>query len=200
MDPATLLSPGYVLIVKSDACDLGVGACLLRVKAANVEAVTEEMLSDPSVTRLIATDSKILSTSQQKWLTFELEIYACYRALRKWSSTLMQVAACRSDVAILVMLDSTTAVSKFMSVQIPGPIDHACAKEKRFLGWMDKVAIMLHMRYKMRFKWWPGSAHDFPDLLSRCASKLQECVDERERLQHMFTLSRVTLWRQSRPS
>ena len=192
MDPATLLSPGYVLIVKSDACDLGVGACLLRVKAASVEGVTEEMLSDPTVTRLIATDSKILSTSQQKWLTFELEIYACYRALRKWSSTLMQVAACRNDVAILVMLDSTTAVSKFMSVQIPGPIDHACAKEKRFLGWMDKVSFMLHMRYKMKFKWWPGSAHDFPDLLSRCASKLQECVDERERLQHMFTMSRVT--------
>ena len=134
MDPATLLTKGYVLVVKSDACDIGVGACLLRVKVDDIDQITEEMLSDPSVTRLIATDSKILSDSQRKWLTFELEIYACYRALRKWSSTLMQVASSREDVSILIMLDSTTAVSKFMQVSIPGPIDHACAKEKRFLG------------------------------------------------------------------
>ena len=44
----------------------------------------------------------------------------------------------------------------------------------------------------MRFKWWPGSAYDFPDLLSRCAGKLQECIDEREGLRNMFTLSRVS--------
>ena len=56
MDPASMLAPGYVIVVKSDACDLGVGACLLRVKANNVDDVTEEMLSDPSLTRLIATD------------------------------------------------------------------------------------------------------------------------------------------------
>ena len=51
----------------------------------------------------------------------------------------MKVASCRDSVAVLIMLDSTTAVSKFMSVQVSGPIDHACAKEKRFLGWMDKI-------------------------------------------------------------
>ena len=63
LDPASLLSVGFIIVVKSDACDLGVEACLLRVKAMDVEGVTEEMLSDPSVTRLIATDSKILSSS-----------------------------------------------------------------------------------------------------------------------------------------
>jgi hypothetical protein len=79
-----------------------------------------------------------------------------------------------------------------MSVQIPGPIDHACAKEKRFLGWIDKVSYLQYMKTRMKLNWWPGSANDFPDLLSRCAAKLQECIDEREKLTKMFALSRVS--------
>jgi hypothetical protein len=70
---------------------MGVGACLLLVKPVSEGEVTAEIMLDPDRVRLISTDSKVLSHSQQKWLTFEVEMYGMYRAPRKWAGVIMQV-------------------------------------------------------------------------------------------------------------
>ena len=36
-------------------------------------------------------DSKILSTTEQEWLTFEVEAYGMYPTLRKWTGLLMRI-------------------------------------------------------------------------------------------------------------
>jgi hypothetical protein len=177
--PAEMVQRGWRLVIKSDGCDRGVGACMLLVKPGeNGEVTAEHMLEEDRV-RLVSTDSKVLSGAQQKWLTFEIEIFGMYRALRKWAALLMQVCQQgRETWPPLLWMDSTTGVAKWASVSVPGHIDHACAKEKRFLGWAEKVAYTKWMDLDMR--WIPGSANDFADLLSRMADKLHSCIEERE--------------------
>jgi hypothetical protein len=68
-------------------------------------------------------------------------------------------------------------VAKWVGVSVPAVIDHACAKEKRFLGWSEKVSYVRWMKFEM--KWIPGSANDFADLLSRMADRLHQCIEER---------------------
>lgn len=89
--PAEMMRQGWRLVVKSDGCNTGVGACLLLVKAAEDGSVTPAMMSDPSSMSLLATDSKVLSDVERKWLTFEVECYGMYRAFRKWAGVLMRV-------------------------------------------------------------------------------------------------------------
>lgn len=101
-----------------------------------------------------------------------------YRALRKWAGVLMRTAQLGAGTwRPLLWMDSTTAVSKWVGVSVPSMLDHACAKEKRFLGWAEKVAYVAWMDFDMR--WIPGSANDFADLLSRSADKLRQCLEER---------------------
>ena len=176
--PADLIMRDWRLTVKSDGCDKGVGACLLLVRPHDDGEVTAELMLDPDRVRLIATDSKVLSESQQRWLTFEVEMYGMYRALRKWAGMLMQVAQLGNVTwPPLLWMDSTTAVAKWVGVSVPAVIDHACAKEKRFLGWSEKVSYVRWMKFEM--KWIPGSANDFADLLSRMADRLHQCIEER---------------------
>ena len=94
-----------------------------------------------------------------------------FRALYKWSKLLMRVGS-MGDAAFppLLWMDSTTALSKWMGVSVPSEIDHANAKEKRFLGWSEKVSYVRWMKFDMR--WIPGSANDFADLLSRLSERI----------------------------
>jgi hypothetical protein len=50
------------------------------------------MMLDPNRVRLLSVDSKVLSAGEQKWLTFEVEAYGMYRALRKWAGLLMRIS------------------------------------------------------------------------------------------------------------
>ena len=88
--PAALMRKGWRLVIKSDGSDVGVGACLLLVRPGPDGEVTAEMMLDHTRVRLISTDSKVLSTLEKKWLTFEIEAYGMYRALRKWAGILMR--------------------------------------------------------------------------------------------------------------
>lgn len=172
--PAMMVDNGWRLVIKSDGCDEGVGACLLLVKCDEDGSVTPEMMLDQGRVRLLATDSKVLSEAERKWLTFEVECYGMYRALRKWSGLLMQVSHGGQKWAPLLWMDSTTATSKWMGISVPSHVDHANAKELRFLSWAEKIAYVQWMGLDMR--WIPGSANDFADLLSRMAAKIGEAA------------------------
>ncbi len=173
-----LLADGWVICVKADASKKGIGACLLLVKVGDAREITEEILADPERVRLVGTYSKVLSSDELKWLTFETEAYATYKALRKWGNFIMRVAIQYPDRWVTGMfLDSTTALSKWLSVDVPTHIDHCCAKEMRFRAWADKVAFVRYMNIYMA--WWPGGVNDWADLLSRIADKLARCAEER---------------------
>ena len=72
----------------------------------------------------------------------------------------------------MLWMDSTVATKRWMSISVPSHIDHANAKELRFLSWAVKIAYVGWMKFDMR--WIPGSANDFGDLLSRMAEKIHE--------------------------
>ena len=131
--PWDLIEDGWTLVVKTDGCDVGIGGCLLLVQAPEDEDITPVTLQTRQV-RIIATFAKKLTQEEAKWLTFEIEAYGMYTALRKWSGFIMQVGIANPDMKIQLMMDSTTALSNWMKVSVPGKIDFACAKEKRFRG------------------------------------------------------------------
>jgi len=91
--PMEMIAKGWKIVIKSDGSDVGVGACMLLVKADAVSEITPELMLDPDRVRLLGVDSKVLSASERKWLTFEIEMYGMYRALRKWAGLLIQVSA-----------------------------------------------------------------------------------------------------------
>ena len=86
--PEDLITDDSCLVIMSDACDEGVGAGLWRVMKPDASTVTIEDLKDRSMSRLIATDAKILSKQEQEWFTFEHEIYGMVHAVSKWSRLL----------------------------------------------------------------------------------------------------------------
>ena len=141
------------MVIKSDGSNVGVGACLLLMRCGTDGEVTPEMMLDANRVRLISVDSKILSTAKQKWLTFEVEAYGMYRALRKWAGLLMRVEQLGLGTRPpLLWMDSTTAMSKWIGVSVPQAIDHANAKEKRFLSCAEKISYVREgKREKCRF-------------------------------------------------
>jgi hypothetical protein len=177
--PEALMQEGWRIVIKSDGSNVGVGACLLLVKCGNDGEITPEMMLDPNRVRLLSVDSKVLSAGEQKWLTFEVEAYGMYRALRKWAGLLMRVSQLGPGTwPPLLWMDSTTAMSKWVGVSIPQSVDHANAKEKRFNSWAEKVSYVKYMDMEMR--WIAGSANDFADLLSRLAEQIGKAVRERD--------------------
>ena len=75
--------------MKTEASKRGAGVCLLVVKCADAREVTEETMADPEKVKLIATLSKMLSSDERRWLTFEQEAYGMYLALRRWERFFM---------------------------------------------------------------------------------------------------------------
>ena len=75
---------------------------------------------------------------------------------------------------------------------MPQAIDHANAKEKRFLSWAEKMSYVRHMKMEMRYRWIAGSANDFADLLSRLAEQIGKAVRERETMPHFHAMTRMT--------
>ena len=112
-----------------------------------------------------------------------------YLALRKWGSFLMQVTIDHPEKWLIgLFMDSTTAVSQWMSITDPGPIDFCNAKVMRFRSWAEKVGWVRHMN--MFMNWWPGGINDWSDLLSRIADKLAECAAERDGVRALMPMQR----------
>ena len=187
--PDELPSDERCLVIKSDASNTDAGACLLLVKCEDARNVTEEMLADPSRVKLMSTMSKVLSQDEKKWLTFEQEAYGMYLALRKWGRFLMQATIGHPNRCLVgLFMDSSTAVSQWLNITVPGSIDFCNFKELRFQCWEDKVDFVRYMN--MYMAWVPGGVNDWADLLSRIAEKLAAAAMERERQRIMMPMMR----------
>jgi hypothetical protein len=176
-DPATLISDESCLIIMSDASDDGIGSGLWRVNKTDAREVTIEDLKNKDVSTLIATDAKVLSESERKWMTFEAEIYGMYRAIKKWGKLLVaatmkypKTEGCIPKIGI--RLDNTTATKTWIGLHEPQLIEHAGAKEMRILGWHERVAFV--DRLPIHTAYCPGELNSFSDLVSRIAAKMGE--------------------------
>ena len=89
-DPSSLIDDNHCLIIMADASSEGMGAGIWRVARTDASEVTIEDLQNREISTLIATDAKILTASEKEWMTFEHEIYATYRAVKKWGKLLVQ--------------------------------------------------------------------------------------------------------------
>ena len=103
----------------------------------------------------------------------------------------MQVTIDHPDKWLVgLFMDSTTAVSQWLSITIPGPIAFCNAKEMRFRSrsWAEKVGWVRHMN--MFMNWWLGGINDWSDLLSRIADNVAECAAERDRTRALMPMHR----------
>ena len=178
-DPNTLIDDEHCLIIMADASSEGVGAGLWRVRRPDASKVTIEDLKDREMSTLIATDAKILTAAEREWMTFEHEIYATYRALKKWGKLLVQSAINyprEGTPKIGLKLDNTTATNKWVEMHEPLMISHAGAKEMRILGWAERVTFInllpVHTSYC------PGELNSLADLVSRIAHILGEIAND----------------------
>ena len=193
-DPSSLIDDNHCLIIMADASSEGVGAGIWRVARTDASEVTIEDLQNREISTLIATDAKILTASEREWMTFEHEIYATYRAVKKWGKLLVQATINYTKDGtpkIGLKLDNTTATKKWMDMHEPTMIQHAGAKEMRILGWAERVAFIGQL--PVHTSYCPGELNSFADLVSRIAHILGEIADRRKDTVEEYTAHHVDL-------
>ena len=193
-DPSTLVDEDHCLIIMADASCEGVGAGLWRVHRADASEVTIEDLKNREMSTLISTDAKILTAAEREWMTFEHEIYATYRAVKKWGKLLVQstINYPREGVPkVGLKLDNTTATKKWLDMHEPLMIQHAGAKEMRILGWAERVAFINQV--PVHTSYCPGELNSFADLVSRIAHILGEIADRKKSAVQQYTAHHVDL-------
>jgi site-specific DNA-cytosine methylase len=180
-NPENMLDDTHCLVMISDACDDGVGAALWTVLRNNAKDVTIDDLHNPDVSMLMAIDSKILDKGQQKWATFEKEMYGAYRGMKKWGRLMiqaMQKCKDRTVCKISIRMDNSTATKQWIDMQNPGIIDFAGPKEMRFLGWAEKMSFTRELNIDASYI--PGNMNSFADLVSRIAQKLGDAAQRKK--------------------
>ena len=193
-DPGTLIDEGHCLVIMADASAEGVGAGIWRVARPDASEVTIEDLQDRERSTLIATDAKVLTASEREWMTFEHEIYATYRAVKKWGKLLVQATIDYpkdGTPKIGLKLDNTTATKKWMDMHEPLMIQHAGAKEMRILGWAERVAFVEQL--PVHTSYCPGELNSFADLVSRIAHILGDIADRKKSAVEQYTAHHVDL-------
>jgi hypothetical protein len=82
----------YDIIVETDACQYGIGACIFQREKLSNERFIEDPEKDndprPTCRRPIAFFSKTLNPTERRWSVIEQEQYAVYCALREWEHLL----------------------------------------------------------------------------------------------------------------
>ena len=199
-NPADLVTEKTSLVLASDGSDVGTGAALYLCQNPDASKVTEEDLRNTDICQLVATDQRVLSKAERRYLTFEIETWGMVRALKKFSRLLSQalINFPKSGVKKLSLrFDNKTAMSFFLTMDTHS-IDHASAKGKRFSGWVDDLAWMRDLPIDMSYC--PGEWLTFPDMLSRAEYILKMVAEERRRgsLPKTATLSMASSMKNSR--
>ena len=193
-DPSSLIDDDHCLIIMADASSEGVGAGIWRVARHSASEVTIEDLQDREKSTLIATDAKILTAAEREWMTFEHEVYATYRAVKKWRKLMVQATINYpkdGTPKIGLKLDNTTATKKWMDMNEPAMIQHAGAKEMRILGWAERVAFMREL--PVHTSYCPGELNSFADLVSRIAHILGDIADRKKGAVEQYTAHHIDL-------
>ena len=199
-NPADLVTKETSLVLASDGSDVGTGAALYLCQNPDASKVTEEDLRNPAICQLVATDQRVLSKAERRYLTFEIETWGMVRALKKFSRLLSQALINfpkSGEKKLSLRFDNKTAMSFFLTMDTHS-IDHASAKGKRFSGWVDDLAWMRDLPIDMSYC--PGEWLTFPDMLSRAEYILKMVAEERRKgsLPKTATLSMATSMKSNR--
>ena len=178
-DPASIISDASCLVMVTDASDTAVAVSLFRVKVSDASTVTKADLLDASKSQLIAVCYKKLHKSALNWHTFEAELHAIVLGCSKFGNfiTTATVKYPPSGVPkLLILSDSTTALSQWSKVSLPdGVLEHLSAKARRFHGWADKVAYTRY--WPMCTRHLPGDQNDISHILSHLGEQTRDRHD-----------------------
>ena len=93
LDPATLVDDNHCLVQVTDASDTGVAVALFRVRRPDASMVTKTDLEDPAMRQLVAVRYRKLTDVQQRWHTFETELYAIVLGVQFFGSFITTATA-----------------------------------------------------------------------------------------------------------
>jgi hypothetical protein len=187
INPDELLTEETCIVIMSDASDEGIGASLGICRKSNAADVTPEDLHNPEMYQLVSTLQLVLSSDEKRQLTFEREVLGMYKAVDKWRNILAKAggrfltADAGGHPKIVLMMDSTTATSKWMSMGIPITLEHTSAKGHKYACMADEMAFLRSL--PVESKWLPGERMSFPDVLSRIELMMKEATAIRKTVQ-----------------
>ena len=107
------------------------------VRKADASKVTPEDLHSTELYQLVAPFTHVFSSAEKRMLTFERETLGMYLAVDKWRKLIAKAAGRFKPVAaggvhkVVLMMDNTTATSKWMSLGVPISLDHTSAKGQK---------------------------------------------------------------------
>ena len=168
------------LVISSDASDEGCGASLGIVRKSDASQVTPEDLHNPEIYQLVAPFTHVFSSAEKRMLTFERETLGMFLAVDKWRKIIAKAAARFKPVQaggcckVVLMMDNTTATSKWMSLGVPTALDHTSAKGQKYATMADEMAFLTALPVESR--WIPGECLSFPDMLSRIEQMMKEAT------------------------
>ena len=194
MDPNEVVSDTRSLLALSDISQYCIGRGLFSVAVADASKITVDMLSDPSMCRLISLSHKKLTTAQQAWHSSELELNGGVDNIIKHSKFITSCTA-RFPVdgppKIAIATDSRPALGKWKIMRMPHlqKLDFLQIKVQRMLGWIEDTQIM---------RTWPvcwmhmdGELILVIDFISRMAEFMLDEVDRRTALKAAIKLHSV---------
>ena len=171
MDPASLVSPKTCMIAQTDASDRGeaVSCNLHLVYKADARTVTKQDLEDRKISQLISVKFKRLNGTQNRWSTYEKEMYGLVRIVENYGGIITAATVKYPPGADVCKIglwnDATTALAQFASLTIPtGQIDHLSAKARRFYSWADKCASTVY--WNMELRHFPSECISLPHMMT----------------------------------
>ena len=180
INPDDLITDDTCIVISSDASDEGCGASLGVVKKADGRDVTPSDLHDTEMYQLVAPFTHVFSRAEKRMLTFERETQGMYLAVDRWRKIIAKAASrfkpvdAGGNIKVVLMMDNTTATSKWMSLGVPISLDHTSAKGQKYACMADEMAFLNALPVEAR--WIPGECLSFPDMLSRIEQMMKEAT------------------------
>jgi site-specific DNA-cytosine methylase len=178
LDPRTLVDDEHCLVTMTDASDTGIGLNLFRVKRPDARLVTTADLANKDLSQLVDVKYNKLTGSQQRWDTFEAELFAMVRVVEVWgklitTATTMYPPTPTGPCKIAFRSDSTTAISQFGQLTLPDSIrEHLSAKANRFYSWAEKVSHTVY--WPMAIMHLPGDQISLPHVMSHMGDAIKQ--------------------------
>lgn len=176
-NPCYLIDEDHILVITTDASDLGVGSSLFRCEcdAETIIKNPRSILESPAA-QLVALDHHSVSDVESRWFTFELEALSIYRALSKWQSLLCSAIKREWNTPkIVVLSDSMTTLAGWKK---PSKMSSSSAKARRFIGWSLEVSFTKLL--PLIFAHVSGEDNCLADILSRIATELRKDNDDED--------------------